>query len=140
MEQRRQVLLGGPRDRAAREDLDRLLDRGDLVPAELLARLEVRGLLLAGGREVGEVLGVVVAGGRGLLEVALGVAGRLQGLALGLGLLRARLGGGAQVSLEVLLEQLEGLPLARLVLLELGLLVLELRDELLGLRLLRARL
>merc|ERR1719506_2774383 len=67
----RQVLVGVARNRTGRQDLDRLVDRREFVRAELLALLEVRGLLRALRNEVVEVGLVRVTRGGRVREVAL---------------------------------------------------------------------
>merc|ERR1719313_2955791 len=65
LHERRQILVGVAGNRARRQDLDRLVNRRELIRAELLARLEIRGLLRALRNEVVEVGLVRVArGGR----------------------------------------------------------------------------
>merc|ERR1719313_3281019 len=78
LHERRQVLIGVAGNRAGRQDLDRLVDRSELVRAQLLARLKVRGLLRALRNEIVEVGLVRIAGGSRVCEVALVLRGLLE--------------------------------------------------------------
>ena len=72
------MLVRRARHRARAQDLDRLVDRRELVRAQLLARLEVRGLLRALSNEVVEVGLVRIARGRRVRKVALVLRGLLE--------------------------------------------------------------
>merc|ERR1719261_1240386 len=143
----RQVLVGVAGNRAGRQDLDRLVDRRELVRAELLARLEVRGLLRALRNEVVEVSLIRVTRGGRVREVTLLLRGLLELrrllLRLRLAVLRRRL----DLRREVLHQHLVRVAGVAFLLLEVRTLVLELVLELLehvddarGLELVRVRL
>merc|ERR1719364_327028 len=127
----RQVLVGVARDRAGRQDLDRLVDRRELVRAELLARLEVRGLLRALRNKVVEVGLVRIAGSRRVRKVALVLRGLLELrrllLSLRLAVLRRRL----DLRRQVLHQHLVRVAGVALLLLEVRALILELVLQLL---------
>merc|ERR1719313_2221358 len=127
----RQVLVGVAGNRAGRQDLDRLVDRRELVGAELLAGLEVRGLLRALRNEVVEVGLVRIAGGRRVRKVALVLRGLLELGRLLLGLRLPVLGRRLDLRRQVLDQHLVRMASVALLLLEIRALILELVLELL---------
>merc|ERR1719313_638549 len=131
LSERRQVLVGVARNRARRQDLDRLVDRRELVRAELLARLKVRGLLRALRNEVVEVGLVRVTRSRRVGEVALVLRGLLELRGLLLRLRLAVLGRRLDLRRQVLHQHLVRVAGVALLLLEVRALILELVLELL---------
>merc|ERR1719324_812123 len=127
----REVLVGVAGNRAGRQDLDRLVDRRELVRAELLARLEVRGLLRALRNEVVEVSLVRVTRSGRVREVALVLRGLLELRGLLLRLRLAVLGRRLDLRREVLHQHLVRVAGVALLLLEVRALILELVLELL---------
>merc|ERR1719313_3168118 len=127
----RQVLVGVARHRAGRQDLDRLVDRRKLIRAQLLARLEVRGLLRALRHEVVEVGLVRIAGGRRVRKVALVLRGLLELRRLFLRLRLAVLSRRLDLRSQVLNQHLVRMASVALLLLEVRALVLELVLQLL---------
>merc|ERR1719506_2917602 len=131
LHERRQVLVGVAGDRAGRQDLDRLVDGRELIRAELLAGLEVPGLLRALRHEVVEVGLVRIAGGRRVREVALVLRGLLELRRLLLGLRLPVLGRRLDLRRQVLDQHLVRMASVALLLLEIRALILELVLELL---------
>merc|ERR1719263_2372139 len=131
LNERRQVLVGVAGNRTGRQDLHRLVDGGQLIRAELLARLEIRGLLRALRNEVVEVGLVRIAGGRRVRKVALVLRGLLELRRLLLGLRLAVLRRSLDLGRKVLDQHLVRVARVRLLLLEVRALVLELVVELL---------
>merc|ERR1719182_1376486 len=131
LDEAREVLVRGTRDRTRGQDLDRLVDRRELVRAELLALLEVRRLLRALSHEVVQVHLVSVAGRRRVRKVALVLRRLLELrrllLRLRLAVLRRRL----DLRRQILDEHLVRVAGVRLLLLEVRRLLLELVVELL---------
>merc|ERR1719327_973382 len=131
LDERRQILVGVAGNRAGRQNLDRLVDRGQLVRAELLALLEIRGLLRALRHEVVEVGLVRIAGGRRVREVALVLRGLLELRRLLLRLRLAVLSRRLDLRSQVLNQHLVRMASVALLLLEVRALVLELVLQLL---------
>merc|ERR1719364_679549 len=127
----RQILVGVARHRAGGKDLDRLVDRRELVGAKLLARLEVRGLLRALRNEVVEVGLVGVARGGRVREVALVLRGLLELRRLLLRLRLTVLGRRLDLRRQILHQHLVRVAGVALLLLEVRALILELVLELL---------
>merc|ERR1719395_331372 len=131
LNERRQVLVGVARNRTGRQDLNRLVDRGQLIRAELLARLEVRGLLRALRNEVVEVGLVRIASRRRVREVALVLRRLLELRGLLLRLRLAVLGRRLDLRREVLDQHLVRMASVALLLLKVRALILELVLQLL---------
>merc|ERR1719506_76732 len=131
LHERRQVLVGVAGNRAGGQDLDRLVDRRELVRAELLARLEVRGLLRPLRHEVVEVGLVRVTRGGRVRKVALVLRGLLELRRLLLRLRLTVLGRRLDLRRQVLNQHLVGVAGVAFLLLEIRALVLELVLELL---------
>merc|ERR1719236_172170 len=131
LDEAREVLVRGTRDRTRGQDLDRLVNRRELVRAELLALLEVGRLLRALSHEVIQVHLVRVAGRRRVSEVALVLRRLLELRRLLLGLRLAVLRRSLDLRREVLDQHLVRVASVRLLLLEVRALVLELVVELL---------
>merc|ERR1719506_3651968 len=131
LNERRQVLVGVAGNRTGRQDLDRLVDGGQLIRAELLALLEIRGLLRALRNEVVEVGLVRIAGRRRVRKVALVLSGllELRRLLLRLGL--AVLGRRLDLRRQVLDQHLVRVASVALLLLKVRALILELVLQLL---------
>merc|ERR1719380_512232 len=143
----RQILVGIAGNRTGGQDLDRLVDRRELVRAQLLARLEVRGLLRALSNEVVEVGLVRIARGRRVRKVALVLRGLLELRRLLLRLRLTVLGRRLDLRRQILNQHLVRVARVALLLLEVRALVLELVLQLLehvndarGLELIRVRL
>mmetsp|Transcript_43085 Transcript_43085/g.128696 ORF Transcript_43085/g.128696 Transcript_43085/m.128696 type:complete len:357 (-) Transcript_43085:313-1383(-) len=126
-----EILLGVARDRRAREDLDSLLDRDNLLGTQLLPLLEVRRFLFTGGRQVVVVLLIGGAGRGRVRQVAFGIRLGLQLLGLHLRLLTPVLRGLIDLRREVLHEHLERVLRVHLLLLQGRPLVDKLVEELL---------
>merc|ERR1719454_2638512 len=131
LNERRQVLVGVAGNRTGRQDLDRLVDGGKLIRAELLALLEIRGLLRALRNEVVEVGLVRIAGGRRVREVALVLRRLLELRRLLLRLRLTVLGRRLDLRRQVLHQHLVGVASVGFLLLEVRALILELVLELL---------
>merc|ERR1719182_55768 len=131
LDEAREVLVRSARHRARAQDLDRLVNRRELVRAELLALLEVGRLLRALSHEVIQVHLVRVAGRRRVSEVALVLRRLLELRRLLLGLRLAVLRRSLDLRREVLDQHLVRVASVRLLLLEVRALVLELVVELL---------
>merc|ERR550514_2227642 len=131
LNERRQVLVGVAGNRTGGQDLDRLVDGGQLVRAELLALLEIRGLLRALRNQVVEVGLVSVAGGRRVREVALVLRCLLELRRLLLSLRLAVLGRRLDLRRQVLDQHLVRVASVALLLLEIRALILELVLQLL---------
>merc|ERR1719482_347306 len=131
LDEAREVLVRGTRNRTRRQDLDRLVNRRELVRAKLLALLEVRRLLRALSHEVIQVHLVSVAGRRRVRKVALVLRRLLELrrllLRLRLAVLRRRL----DLRRQVLDQHLVRVAGVALLLLQVRALVLELVVELL---------
>mmetsp|Transcript_136230 Transcript_136230/g.423333 ORF Transcript_136230/g.423333 Transcript_136230/m.423333 type:complete len:709 (-) Transcript_136230:8-2134(-) len=125
LDERRQVLLPRAGHGGARDDLNRLLQRRDLVGPQSLAALEVVGLLAAERRSIAQVLGVlrVVLGRRRQVSLHLGL--QLLRLSPGRCLLRDLMVRVLRVVLELLHDHLVRMLRLKLLAHELRPLVIE---------------
>merc|ERR1719426_358045 len=131
LNERRQVLVGVAGNRTGRQDLHRLVDGRQLIRAELLALLEIRGLLRALRNEVVEVGLVRIAGRRRVREVAFVLRCLLELRRLLLRFRLAVLGRRLDLRRKVLDQHLVGVASVALLLLKVRALILELVLQLL---------
>jgi hypothetical protein len=131
LDERREMLVCSAAHCARADDLDRFLDRGELIRPQLLPILKIRRLLRARRDEIREVLFVGVARGCRVTEGTLVLSGPLKLRRLFLCLLFAVRRGSGDLRFQVLNEHLVRVAGVHLLFLEVSFLILELIHQLL---------